>query len=310
MNLAFISHFDCHTHRMGAHHPEEPARLDAIKDRMIASGMEMLVTHYDAPLATFEQLTRVHDADYVRTIFDAAPEVDDVLVWIDGDTAMNQGTLPAARRAAGAAMLGVDLVMSDKHHAAFCCVRPPGHHAERHRAMGFCFFNNVAIGAAHALAEHDLQRIAIIDFDVHHGNGTEDVFIGDERVLLCSSFQHPYYPGTGADTRAANVVNTPLPRLTGGAEFKAAVERDWLPRIDAFAPELIMISAGFDGHAEDDMAHFNLREADFGWITRELHNLAVKHAHERVVSCLEGGYSLSALGRCVSTHIDELIGHG
>ncbi|MBK1730826.1 histone deacetylase family protein [Thiococcus pfennigii] len=310
MNLAFISHPDCHAHRMGAHHPEEPGRLDAIKDRMIASGMEMLVTHYDAPLASVEQLTRVHDPDYVRSIFEAAPEVEDVLVWVDGDTAMSQATLPAARRAAGAAMLGVDLVMSEKHHAAFCCVRPPGHHAERRRAMGFCFFNNVAVGAAHALAEHGLERIAIVDFDVHHGNGTEDIFIGDERVLFCSSFQHPYYPGTGADTQAPNIVNTPLPRLTGGAEFRAAVERDWLPRIDAFAPQLIMISAGFDGHAEDDMAHFNLREVDYGWITRELHNLAARHAHERVVSCLEGGYSLSALGRCVSTHIDELIGHG
>lgn len=309
MNLAFISHPDCQDHRMGAHHPETPERLHAIQDRMIASGMEMLVTHYDAPRASVEQLTRVHDPDYVQMIFDAAPKVDDVLTWVDGDTAMCQGTLPAALRAAGAAILGVDLVMGDKHHAAFCAVRPPGHHAERHRAMGFCFFNNVAVGAAHAMAEHGMRRIAIVDFDVHHGNGTEDIFQGDERVLFCSSFQHPYYPGSGADTHSPNVVNLPLPRLTDGAAFRAAVERHWLPRIDAFAPELIMISAGFDGHAEDDMAHFNLREADYAWITRMLHDLAVKHAGERIVSCLEGGYSLSALGRCVSTHIDELIGH-
>ena len=295
---------------MGAHHPECPERLHAITDRLIASGMEMLVTHYDAPEVSKGQLLRVHDPDYVRMIFDAAPKADDVLSWIDGDTAMNKGTLPAALRAAGGAILGVDLVMSEKHHAAFCCVRPPGHHAERHRSMGFCFFNNVAVGAAHALEEHGLERVAIIDFDVHHGNGTQDIYEGDERVLFCSSFQHPYYPGSGAGPNGPNIANIPLPKLTDGAAFKAAVEEHWLPRIDSFAPELIMISAGFDGHAEDDMAHFNLREPDYAWITRKLHELAVKHAHERVVSCLEGGYDLSALGRCVSTHVDELIGHG
>lgn len=310
MNLAFISHRACHEHRMGPHHPECPERLHAIQDRMIASGMEMLVTHYDAPEATVEQLTRVHDADYVREIFAAAPRVDDVLTWVDGDTAMNSQTLPAALRAAGAAILGVDLVMSERHHAAFCCVRPPGHHAGRRSPGGFCFFNNVAVGAAHALARHGLQRIAIVDFDVHHGNGTEEIFIGEGRVLFCSSFQHPYYPGSGADTQAPNILNLPLPRLTDGAAFRAAVSASWLPRLDAFAPELIMISAGFDGHAEDDMAHFNLREPDYAWVTREIHALARRHAQDRVVSCLEGGYNLSALGRCVSSHIDELIGHG
>jgi len=309
MNLAFISHPDCQRHRMGAHHPEAPDRLHAIQDRLIASGMEMLVTHYDAPAATFEQLTRAHDPGYVRGIEEAAPRGEDSLVWIDGDTAMCKWTLEAARRSAGAAILGVDLVMGDRHHAAFCSVRPPGHHAERARAMGFCFFNNVAVGAAHAIEEHGLERIAILDFDVHHGNGTEDIFAGDERVLFCSSFQHPFYPGTGADSKAPNVVNIPLPRSTGGEEFKAAVEERWLPRIDAFAPQLIMISAGFDGHAEDDMAQLNLREPDYAWVTRRAHELAVKHAGERIVSCLEGGYDLSSLGRSVSTHVDELIGH-
>ncbi|HYN76168.1 MAG TPA: histone deacetylase family protein, partial [Lamprocystis sp. (in: g-proteobacteria)] len=196
-----------------------------------------------------------------------------------------------------------------RHQGAFCAVRPPGHHAERGAAMGFCFFNNVAVGAAHALHAHGLERIAIVDFDVHHGNGTEDIFSGDPRVLFCSSFQHPLYPGTGAGPTADNVVNLPLPARTEGPAYRAAVERAWLPRLDAFAPELILISAGFDGHAEDDMAHFNLREADYAWITREVHKLASRHAHERIVSCLEGGYTLSALGRCVSTHVDELIGH-
>lgn len=295
---------------MGAHHVEVPERLHAITDRLIASGMEMLLTHYDAPLAEREALLRVHDADYVEMLFANAPKAADVLTWVDGDTAMNAGTLQAARRAAGAVMLGVDLVMSDKHHAAFCAVRPPGHHAERHRAMGFCFFNNVALGAAHALAEHPLQRVAIVDFDVHHGNGTEDIVAGDMRVLFCSSFQHPFYPGSGADSQAPNVVNLPLPARTDGAAYRAAVEQHWLPRLEAFKPELILISAGFDAHAEDDMAHFLLREPDYAWITRELHDLAARHAQERVVSVLEGGYALSALGRSVNTHIDELIGHG
>ena len=308
MNLAFIGHQECLDHHMGAHHPEAPERLHAIGDRLIASGMDMLVTHYDAPEATFEQLIRAHDQDYVRMIEEAAPKPDDVLAWIDGDTAMSKGTLQAARRSAGASILAVDLVMGDKHHAAFCCVRPPGHHAERARAMGFCFFNNVAVGAAHALEEHGLERVAILDFDVHHGNGTEDIFKGNERVLFCSSFQHPFYPGTGIDCDAPNVVNIPLPKLTGGKEFKGAVEQGWLPRIDAFAPQLIMISAGFDGHVEDDMAQFNLREADYAWITRQIHELAAKHAGGRIVSCLEGGYALSALGRCVSAHMDELLG--
>ena len=293
---------------MGAHHVEVPERLHAISDRMIASGMEMLVTHYDAPKATRAQLLRAHDSDYIDMIYEAAPTARDVLSWIDGDTAMCSGTLNAALRAAGAATLAVDLVMSDKHHAAFCAVRPPGHHAERHAAMGFCFFNNVAVGAMHAIDRYGLERIAIIDFEVHHGNGTEDIVAGDQRLLFCSSFQHPFYPGTGSDCEAANVINIPLPAGTDGDAFRAAVAQHWLGPLDAFAPQLVMISAGFDGHAEDDISHFNLREADYAWITRALHDLAVRHAGERVVSCLEGGYNLSALGRSVSTHIDELIG--
>ncbi|KAA6186965.1 histone deacetylase family protein [Thiohalocapsa marina] len=309
MNLAYISHQACHEHKMGAHHVEVPERLHAISDRMIASGIEMLVTHYDAPKATREQLLRAHDADYVDMIFASAPSAADTLSWVDGDTAMCIGTLDAALHAAGAATLAVDLVMGDKHHAAFCAVRPPGHHAERHAAMGFCFFNNVAIGAFHAMDRYGIERIAIIDFDVHHGNGTEDIFAGNEHVLFCSSFQYPFYPGGSAEPKGPNIINTPLPSRTDGTAFRAAIERDWLPRLEAFAPQLVMVSAGFDGHAEDDMAHFNLREADYAWITKQLHDLAERHAGGRIVSCLEGGYNLSALGRCVSTHIDELIGH-
>lgn len=309
MNLAFISHPSCREHRMGAHHPECPERLYAIQDRLIAAGLEMLLTHYDAPAASIEQLARAHDRAYIQMIHDSAPHAADVLTWIDGDTALNQHSLAAALHAAGAAILGVDLVMSERHHAAFCAIRPPGHHAGRAKGSGFCIFNNVAIAALHALDAHGLERVAIIDFDVHHGDGTEEIISGDERILLCSSFQHPFYPGSGADTQAPNIINLPLPRLTDGAAYKAAVETAWLPRLDDFAPQLILISAGFDGHIEDDMAHFNLREADYGWITREIHQLARRHSQERVVSCLEGGYVLSALGRCISTHIDELIGH-
>lgn len=294
---------------MGAHHPECPERLYAIQDRLIAAGLEMLLTHYDAPAASIEQLARAHDRAYIQMIHDSAPHAADVLTWIDGDTALNQHSLAAALHAAGAAILGVDLVMSERHHAAFCAIRPPGHHAGRAKGSGFCIFNNVAIAALHALDAHGLERVAIIDFDVHHGDGTEEIISGDERILLCSSFQHPFYPGSGADTQAPNIINLPLPRLTDGAAYKAAVETAWLPRLDDFAPQLILISAGFDGHIEDDMAHFNLREADYGWITREIHQLARRHSQERVVSCLEGGYVLSALGRCISTHIDELIGH-
>ncbi|NBC49160.1 MAG: histone deacetylase family protein [Gammaproteobacteria bacterium] len=310
MNPAFITHQDCLEHQMGAHHVEVPERLHAISDRLIAAGMEMLVTHYDAPKASREQLLAVHEPGYVDMLFEAAPSVDDVLVWVDGDTAMSRGTIDAALRAAGAATLAVDLVMSDRHHAAFCAVRPPGHHAERARSMGFCFFNNVAIAAAHALSEHGLARIAIVDFDVHHGNGTEDIVAGDERILFCSSFQHPFYPGSGTGPTADNVINIPLPARTNGEAFRAAMTEHCLPRLEAFAPELILISAGFDGHAEDDMAHFLLREPDYAWITARLREIAVRHAHERIVSCLEGGYNLSALGRSVAVHIDELIGHG
>ncbi len=307
MSLAFIGHPLCRAHRMGPHHPECPERLDAIADRLIAAGLDSLLTHYEAPAATEAQLARVHDPDYIREIFDAAPEGDE-LRWLDGDTAMNAHSLPAALRAAGAAVLGVDLVMSNRHQVAFACVRPPGHHAERHRAMGFCIFNNVAVGAAHALAVYGLERIAIIDFDVHHGNGTQNIFAGDERVRFCSSFQHPFYPGSGAGNNASNILNIPLPRGTDGPQFRKAVETHWLAQLDEFAPQMILISAGFDGHAEDEMAQFNLRESDYAWITRELQYLAGKHAQGRILSCLEGGYHLNALGRAVSAHLDALIG--
>ncbi len=291
---------------MGAHHPECPARLAAINDRLISSGVDGFLRHYEAPLATRAQLARVHDPQYIDWIEAQVPQ--DGLVWLDGDTAMNPYSVRAALRAAGATVKGVDLVMAGEASAAFCCVRPPGHHAERQRAMGFCIFNNIAVGAAHALAEHGVQRLAIVDFDVHHGNGTEDIFRDEPRVLFCSSFQHPFYPGTGADTVSDHIINIPLPAGAGGLEFREAVRTRWLKRLDAFRPQLVLFSAGFDGHAEDDMAMLNLVEADYAWITHEVRRIAAAHAGGRIVSALEGGYALSALGRSVAIHLQALIG--
>ena len=292
---------------MGHGHPEQPARLSAIFDRLIASGLEMIVRQIDAPLATREQLERVHEPHYVQSVFDRAPT--DGLVMLDPDTAMGPHTLAAALRSAGAVVHAVDLVMNREFQAVFCAVRPPGHHAERDRAMGFCFFNNVAVGAAHALAAHGLERVAIVDFDVHHGNGTEHIFETEPRVLFCSSFQHPFYPFTGHETDTPHIVNITLPAGSDGARFREEVERHWLHRLHEFQPQLVLISAGFDAHAEDDMSHVRLREPDYIWITRELKKVADQYAGGRIVSTLEGGYNLSALGRSAVAHIDALLGH-
>lgn len=306
-SVAFISHAAFLQHEMGTQHPESPARLHAINDQLIASGIDPLLHHRDALPADREQLLRVHDAAYVDEVFATSPA--EGLAWLDGDTAMNPHTLEAALLAAGANVQAVDMVMSGETRRAFCAVRPPGHHAERDRAMGFCIFNNVAVGAAHAMAQHGLERVAIVDFDVHHGNGTEDIFSGDSRVLFCSTFQHPFYPGTGAGETAANIVNCPLPAMTDGADFKAAVRAHWLPALEAFAPQLLMVSAGFDGHIEDDMAHMRLREPDYEWITLEICDLADRHADGRIVSTLEGGYNLSALARSVAVHIRTMMNY-
>lgn len=305
MSIGIISAPDCGKHEMGAHHPEQPARLDAINDRLIESGLSSVLQHFDAPKASLEQLRAAHDEDYIDDVFEAAPE--EGLAWIDGDTAMNPYTLDAALYAAGAGCYAVDLVMQEKVSQVFCMVRPPGHHAERHHAMGFCIFSNIAIAAYHAINHWGLERVAIIDFDVHHGNGTEDVVQGDDRILFCSSFQHPYYPGSGADSKAGNVINIPLPKLADGAVFRDLVCEKWIPRIEDFAPQLILISAGFDAHREDEMAQLNLTEDDYAWITRQLYQLAALSANKRIVSCLEGGYHLSALARSVEAHIRGLM---
>ena len=269
--------------------------------------MDFALQHIDAPLAKREHLERVHDSDYVTQIITEAPH--EGILRLDSDTFMMPDTLNAALRAAGAVVHAVDLVMSGKFKAAFCAVRPPGHHAEHHRAMGFCYFNNVAVGAGHAMAEYGLERVAIIDFDVHHGNGTEDIFQNDPRVLFCSSFQHPFYPFTGHETEAGHIINIPLSAGAKGEEFRARVEERWLPALEAFKPQLVMISAGFDAHAEDDMGHLRLREPDYDWVTTKLKEIADKYAEGRIVSTLEGGYVLGALARSVIAHLDALLGH-
>jgi acetoin utilization deacetylase AcuC-like enzyme len=306
LSLAFVTHPDCLKHEMGAGHPEQPARLTAIEDQLIASGIGQFLTRFDAPLATDEQLSRVHPIEYVRAIRQAAPQQG--TVHLDPDTAMNRHSLQAALRAAGAAVLAVDLVMEKKADTAFCSVRPPGHHACRARPMGFCIFNNVAVAVRHAIHEHRLERVAVIDFDVHHGNGTEDIFEGDEHVLMASIFQHPFYPYSGADGPASNMVNVPLAAGAGSREFREAVTHAWLPALEDFAPELVVFSAGFDAHVEDDMAMLRFTDADYGWVTRQIKAVADSHAGGRVVSALEGGYALSALGRSAVQHIKVLAG--
>ncbi len=291
---------------MGIHHPECPARIPAIEDQLIASGLMDYLQHHDAPEATREQLLRVHDAHHIDHVAASTPTQG--IVHIDGDTALNPYSYQAALRAAGAGVMAVDLVMAGKVENAFCNIRPPGHHAERAQAMGFCIFNNIAVAATHALEHHGLRRVAILDFDVHHGNGTEHIFHADERVMLCSTFQHPFYPNSGADSGNDHIINVPLKAGTEGAEFRAAVTEFWLPALERFQPEMVFISAGFDAHRDDDMAMMGLVEADYAWVTAEAKRIAAQYAQRRIVSALEGGYELHALGRSVAAHIKVLSG--
>ncbi len=304
MHCAYITHPEFLKHDMGADHPECPARVHAIQDQLIASGLFDYLTHYEAPKATKEDLARVHTAEYIDMVFAKSPQTG--LIDLDGDTSMNPFTLNAALHAVGAVIKGVDLVMSGTMETTFCNIRPPGHHAGRASASGFCIFNNVAAAVAYALEKHGLQRIAIADFDVHHGEGTEDIFRDDPRVMMCSTFQHPYYPFCGADSSSEHIINVPLAARSTGADFRAAVTDHWLPALERFQPQLILISAGFDAHWEDDMGGLALRENDYFWVTETLKEVAKRHANGRIVSALEGGYALHALGRSVMNHIKSL----
>lgn len=289
---------------MGEYHPEAPARLDAISDYLLATGLDCALQFQEAPLVTQEQLLRVHPQSHIDHVTRESPK--EGIHHLDPDTAMSPGTLAAALRAAGAGCLAVDMVLAGKATNAFCSVRPPGHHAERVSAMGFCFFNNIAVAAAHALSAGGLQRVAIIDFDVHHGNGTEDIFAGNEQVLMVGMFQHPFYPYSGTDNPAFNMLNVPVPAGTRGPQFRELVVEKWLPRLREFAPQMIFVSAGFDAHYDDDMASLGLVESDYAFVTRELVAVASETANGRIVSMLEGGYVLDALARSVAAHIRVL----
>ena len=304
MHTAYITHPSYLLHDMGGWHPESPARLRAIDDRLHAAHLFDHLTHLEATRVERSQLLRVHDAAYIDFVEAASPS--EGLRELDPDTSMNPHSLEAACHAAGGAVMAVDRVMRGEVANAFVACRPPGHHATRNQAMGFCIFNNVAVAAAHALEAHSLERVAIVDFDVHHGNGTEDIFSDDPRLMLCSTFQHPFYPHCGADTVSDHIVNVPLPAGTTGTAYREAFSARILPRLEAFRPQMLFFSAGFDGHREDDMAQFGLVEADYAWITGQVMDVAARHAGGRIVSVLEGGYDLSSLGRSAAAHITVL----
>ncbi|USZ51848.1 histone deacetylase family protein [Halomonas sp. DN3] len=306
MITAFLSHPYCQRHDMGPDHPESPLRLDAIRAQLMRSGVLQHAMQADAREATEEQLQRVHPEAHLARLEQASPQ--DGHASIDADTLMNSDSLQAARLAAGAVVKGVDQVFRGQADNVFCAVRPPGHHAEAQEAMGFCFYNNVAVGAAHARAVHGARRIAILDFDVHQCNGTIDIFKNDPEVMVCTSFQYPFYPWRYLDTPYPNVVHTPLPAGTESAGFRAAIERDWWPALEDFRPELILVSAGFDAHRDDPMAELCLADEDYHWITQGILDIARRHAEGRVVSVLEGGYDLAALGRSVEAHLRALLG--
>jgi len=309
----YFTHPDCRKHDMGAGHPECAARLDAIEDRLLISGVGDALERREAPQAPLGDIELAHDRMLVAALRGLSDQLaDDILaggpehVQLDPDTSMNVHTWKAALRAAGAVLAATDAVMAGEMENAFCAVRPPGHHAERAKALGFCFFNNIAIGAKYALERHGLKRVAIVDFDVHHGNGTEDIIRGDERILMVSFFQHPMFPFSGTENQGTNMVNLPLPAYTRGMEVRELIEMMWLPRLEEFKPEMIFISAGFDAHREDDLGQMGLVEQDYTWITTQIKEVARRHANGRIVSALEGGYNLSALARSVEAHIRVL----
>lgn len=306
MNTALISHTDCVRHEISPGHPECPQRIDAINDQLKKQDAYDFLQHKEAPEATREQLMLAHPEHYISQIHEAAPSKGSV--QLDADTAMNPYSLGASLRAAGGGVMAVDMVCNKEVSNAFCLTRPPGHHAEQAQAMGFCFFGNIAIAARHAVKMHGLERVAILDFDVHHGNGTEDIVDGDANILFCSSFQHPFYPGGYRPNVTDQRVNVPLSAGCNSADFRAAISQTWIPALEQFKPQMIFISAGFDAHAEDPLASLSLIDDDFVWVTRQIMEMADRFCDGRIVSMLEGGYALPALGRCATAHVKGLMG--
>lgn len=307
MTIAVIGHYRCNGHNMGEEHPESPARLDAIQDQLIRSGLEYVVRQIDATPIEKKWLTLAHTPEYIEHIYQNAPK--EGTFQLDDDTSMNAQSLEAALYSAGAAIDAVDKVMAQEVSSAFCLTRPPGHHAERDKAMGFCIFNNIAIASEYAKQAYQLKRVAIVDFDVHHGNGTENIIKDKQGTLFLSSYQDPFYPFKMVASDTPPIINTPLAATTKGEEFRQIIKEKWLPHLEAFKPEMIFISAGFDAHIEDDMSQVSLTEADYRWITEQIKVIADKYAQGRIVSTLEGGYALSALGRSAVAHINGLIGN-
>ena len=309
----YFSHRDCWLHEMGPGHPECPARLDAIEDRLLVSGVGDALERCNVPLASLAEIELAHDPMHIAALQGLTDRLEQELAaggpeykQLDTDTSINRHTFKAALRAAGATLAATDAVLAGELENAFCSVRPPGHHATRNQAMGFCFFNNVAVGVKYALERHHLKRVAVIDFDVHHGNGTEDILAGDPRVLMCGIFQHPFYPFSGDKDPAPNMLNVPVAAYTKGMDIREIIEMMWIPRLEAFKPEMIFISAGFDAHREDDMGQLGMTENDFAWITSRIKDIARRFSKGRIVSSLEGGYVMDPLARSVEAHLRVL----
>ncbi|MQR02528.1 histone deacetylase family protein [Glaciimonas soli] len=315
MTTAVYTHPDCKLHEMGAWHPESPERLQAIEDQLISSRIDQWLDLREIPdVAEADLITairRVHSEEAIALVRDhslALKKSGENYYPLDADTLLNQYSWQAALRAVGAALSATDAVMNGELENAFCSIRPPGHHATHVAPMGFCLFNNIAIAARHAMEVHGLQRVAIVDFDVHHGNGTEEAFLHEPRVLMTSFFQHPFYPFSGTEAAPGNLINLPVPAYSGGDVVRQLAQEKWLPALQAHQPQMIFISAGFDAHREDDMAQMKLVEDDYAWLTAQVMQVAKQYSQGRIVSFLEGGYNLSALGRSVVAHVKVLAG--
>ena len=303
-NLGILWHDRCSLHEMGNDHPERPERLEAIKNGVASDSELSKWQFFEGRVATQKEIERAHDPSYVETIFQRAPSKG--YYSLDPDTCMNPSSLEAAQRAAGCVLDGVDLIMKQNFQRVFCAVRPPGHHAEYHKAMGFCLFNNIAVGVRYLLEHYDVERVAVLDFDVHHGNGTEDILKDDTRVLFCSSFQHPFYPFTELVTQHPRVIHSPLPAESDGRAIRKAFQKQWAPALKSFKPEFVFFSAGFDAHAQDQMASLNWSSQDYRWLTEAVIHTLAGPGRNRILSALEGGYELQSLKQSTLAHLKGL----